>query len=296
MPGRPAGGGAMLRRCRSLACILRAGHGRAAARSGRFQVIVGALKPAREGAVHYLARPGPGLLVTSAGRRQVTRFGPGDHAGRLSLPGLAGGWQTAPSRGGGTVSAMMQHEPCFGQVPGHLAGQAGAPGLAVGLKDSSAAASVRPASSRHVAARARCRGCAAGVRPARAGAHCPQQEGRSGIASGSPVTAPLCRPARRGARPRCGRCTSRRSPDGGGPAGSCRRLESRWLLFSTVQVRPGGFACPGHGDARQAGSARRRSLGACAVWPGRRPVFRLDFRADTVARGVAGYQTGYRPQ
>ncbi len=84
--------------------------------------------------------------------------------------------------------------------------------------------------------------------------------------------------------PRCGRDASRRSPAGAGRAGSCRRLESRWL-FSTVQVRPGGFACPGHGSDGQAGSARWRSLGACAAWPGRRLVCRLALRAGTVARG-----------
>lgn len=62
-----------------------------------------------------------------------------------------------------------------------------------------------PAASCHVAGSAGSRGCAGGVRHARAGVHCLRQESRPGMASGSRITTPPSHHARRAVQPCRGR-------------------------------------------------------------------------------------------
>jgi len=93
---------------------------------------------------------------------------------------------------------------------------------------------------------ARVPGCAASVRHAPAGVHCPRPASRCGLASGSPIAAPPSRPARGRGAGTLAMAAVRGSRLGGAAAqaGTTPWLQF-WLQFTGVRGTPGGFTCPG---------------------------------------------------
>ncbi len=107
-----------------------------------------------------------------------------------------------------------------------------------------------PAGSPGAARPARVPECAASVRHAAGGVHCPRPAGRCGLGIRLTHRRPAFPPGPRARRPapRDGRSAGTRLPGAAARAGAAPWLQF-WLQFTRVQGMPGGFTCPGQ-DAR----------------------------------------------